>query len=367
MIGLAVAVLFSLVGSFICSLCEAALYSVSDTRVAAMVHDGVPGAKTLAKLRAHIDKAIAAILTFNTIANTVGAAVAGAIVGAKYGNVWLGVFSGLFTLAILFGSEVIPKSVGVAHADYLAPRLAWVIEAMVIALYPLVLLCGMMTRRIVGKRRVSAPTEHEILSMLRLAVRHGELPAHEAEIVANALKLDRFTVRQIMTPRSVVFALPHTMPLRSIEQHSEHWVHSRLPVVRDDKPDEVLGVVNRRDVFDMLVHEEEGDKTLADVMRPVQFVKDDARADAALQRFLSGRQHMFIVVDEYGLFVGIITLEDVLETLLGREIVGEHDPVTDMQALARRQMVARGVRSEEGMTGEGRVEIPKETKGQRAT
>jgi len=355
MIALVIAIAFGLLGSFVCSLCEAALYSVSDTRVAAMVHNRVPGAKLLAKLRANIDRAIAAILTFNTIANTVGASVAGAIVAAKFGNLWLGVFSGLFTLGILFGSEIIPKSIGVAHADFLAPRVAWIIEGMIILMYPLVIVCGKMTRRIVRNAPISAPTEHEILSMLRLAARHGELPAHEAEMVANALKLDQFSVRQVMTPRPVVFALPHTLPLESIEKNSEHWVHSRLPVVRDDNPDEVLGVVHRRDVFDLLVHDEEGDKTLADVMRPVQFIRDDARADVALQRFLSGRQHMFIVVDEYGLFVGIITLEDVLETLLGREIVGEHDPVTDMQALARRKLAERGIRLEGEIPSKGPI------------
>lgn len=338
-----VVVLGSLAGSFICSLCEAALYSVNDVRVASMVNDKRPGAALLQKLRGNIDRAIAAILTINTITHTAGAAIGGAIIGDLYDDALLGVFTAVFTVLLLFGTEIIPKSIGVAKADSLAPRIAWIIQTMIFAVYPLVRLCEILSRLIIRDRSESAPSEFEILAMTRAAARHGVLPPHEAQIVANALKLNDIQVREIMTPRSVVFALPDTLPLARLEQHSEHWVHSRLPVVRDSNPNEVRGIVHRRDVFDLLVHETEGAKTLSDVMRPARFIRDTARADEALLQFLAGRQHMFIVLDEFGLFVGIITLEDVLESLLGREIVGEHDPVTDMQALARKKAADKGL------------------------
>ncbi len=359
MTAIVVVVLLSLVCSFVCSLSEAAFYSVGDAKVQAMVEHKVHGATMLARLRANMDRAIAGILTFNTIANTVGAAVAGAMVAKRFGDAWLGVFSALFTLGVLFGSEIIPKSVGVARADTLAPRLAWAIEAMVILTFPLVRLCEILTRTINRNRPVNAPSEFEILAMTRSAARHGVLPQHEAQIVANALKLNDVHVREIMTPRSVVFALPDTMPLKKVEGHSEHWVHSRLPVVRDTNPSEVRGIVNRRDVFDLLVHEEEAEKTLADVMRPARFIRDTARADEALLQFLAGRQHMFIVLDEFGLFVGIVTLEDVLETLLGREIVGEHDPVTDMQALARKKAAEKAMGHDSGRRHSGHPQAAK--------
>lgn len=340
---LAVSVL-SLVGSFVCSLSEAALYSISESKVGAMVEQKKHGAALLAKVRSQMDRAIAAILIINTCANTVGAAVAGAIVANLYGQTWLGVFTGLFTLAVLFASEIVPKSLGVARADFFAPRFAWVIHVMILLTFPLVRVAELVTRRINGDRPHQAPTELEIMTLTRLAARHGALPPHEAQMVFNALRLNDVRLREIMTPRPVVFALPDTLPLKRVEQHSEHWTHSRLPVVRDTNPSEVRGIVHRRDVFDILIREQEGDRTLADVMRPVRFVRDTQTADEALRMFLDGREHMFVVHDEYGLYVGIVTLEDVLETLLGREIVGEHDPVADMQALARRRAAERGLR-----------------------
>lgn len=335
--------LVSVAGSFLCSVCEAALYTVSDSRAAAMAQARVLGARRLVKLKSDIDMAVAAILTLNTITHTVGAAVAGALVAKAAGSIWVGVFSAVFTVLILFASEIIPKSYGIARADTLAPRLAWVVQWMIWSLWPLAWLCAKMTRWLNRNRPRSAPTELEILSMARLAASEGELPAHEAQLVTNALKLDQITVHDLMTPRSVVYALPDAMPLMNAEKQSEHWVHSRLPVLRDDNPEEVVGIVHRRDVFDLIASELEGEKTIADVMRPVRFVRADSKADQALQQFLSGRQHMFIVLDKYGSWVGLITLEDVLEALLGQEIVGEHDLVTDMQALARRRAAERGI------------------------
>lgn len=344
MVNLAVTLLLSFAGSFICSLCEAALYSVSDVRVAAMIHEGRPGARMLASLRSRIDRAIAAILTINTVTHTAGAAIGGAIIGETYGSTILGVFTGVFTIVLLLGTEIIPKSIGVAKADYLAPRVAWIIQAMVYLVYPVVLLCESLARVFVKQREVVAPTEHELLTMTRLAARHGELEPDKAKLVVSALKLDQVSIRDIMTPRTVVFALPDRLPLTMIEQHSEHWTHSRLPLVKDSNPNEVVGIIHRRDVFDVLVRDEGNlaGKTLNELKRPVQFIRDDVPADEALSKFLAGRQHMFIVLDEYGSFVGLVTLEDVLEQLLGKEIVGEHDPVDDMQQLARAKDEARG-------------------------
>lgn len=326
----------SFAGSFICSLCEAALYSVSDVRVGSMVAERRVGARLLQKLRGNLDRAIAAILTLNTLTHTAGASIGGAIIAQHYNDTWVGVFTGVFTIVLLVGTEIIPKSLGATRADYFAPRTAWMIQTMIIATYPIVVICEWIARKVNRNREFIAPTEHEILAMTRLAARHGELEIDTARVVHNAIKLDRIPVRDIMTPRNVVFALPDKLPLAMIEQHSAHWTHSRLPLVKDNNPNEVVGIVHRRDVFDILVRDEEGAKirTLADLKRPVQFVRADVPADEALRRFLAGRQHMFIVVDEFSLWIGIITLEDVLEQLLGKEIVGEHDPVANMQDLA---------------------------------
>jgi CBS domain containing-hemolysin-like protein len=337
----------SLVGSFTCSMCEAALYSVNDSAVAGMLQQRRWGSRTLAKIRVRIDRAIIAILVVNTIANTAGAVVAGSMIGQLYGSTALAVFSALFTFAVLFFSEIVPKSIGVARANFLAPRMAWLIEIMIVLTFPIVLFAERATRVLNKGARKEGPSEHEILSLTRMAVRLGSLEPHEAELVSNALELDEYEVREIMTPRSVTFVLPDELKLNDIDRHAQHWVHSRLPVVRSDNPNEILGVVHRRDVFDLLVTEQEKGKCVRDAMRPVRFIGASAGADEALREFLAGRQHMFVVVDEYGTWVGIVTLEDVLETLLGREIIGEHDPVADMQDLARQQAAAMGIEVDE--------------------
>lgn len=344
---LILAVTLSLFGSFLCSLCEAALYTVTDAQVGAMIQQRTWGARTLARLRTNMDRAVAAILTVNTVAHTVGASVAGAAVGELTGSTGLAIFSALFTVAILLLTEIIPKSVGIARAATIAPATAWLVELMIWSMFPLVLVSERLTRMLNRGVRKEGPSEHEILSMTRMAARLGSLEPHEAELVSNALELDEYEVREIMTPRSVTFVLPDEMKLVDVDQHAQHWVHSRLPVVRDDNPNEVVGVVHRRDVFDLLVSERENGKRIKDVMRPVRFIGASAGADDALREFLAGRQHMFVVVDEYGTWVGIVTLEDVLETLLGREIIGEHDPVEDMQDLARQQAAARGIEVDE--------------------
>lgn len=344
---LILAVTLSLLGSFLCSLCEAALYTVTDAQVGSMIQQRKWGARTLARLRSNMDRAIAAILTLNTVAHTVGASVSGAAVGELTGSTGLAIFSAIFTIAILLFTEIIPKSIGIARATSIAPATAWIVDFMIWSMFPLVLVSERLTRLLNRGVRKEGPSEHEILSLTRMAVRLGSLEPHEAELVSNALELDEYEVREIMTPRSVTFVLPDELRLADIDQHAHHWVHSRLPVVRDDNPNEIVGVIHRRDVFDLLVSERENGKKIKDVMRPVRFIGASAGADEALREFLAGRQHMFVVVDEYGTWIGIVTLEDVLETLLGREIVGEHDPVADMQDLARQQAAERGIEVDE--------------------
>ncbi|MGP1310151.1 MAG: CNNM domain-containing protein [Phycisphaerales bacterium] len=345
LIVLILSVTLSLAGSFMCSLCEAALYTVTDAQVGAMIQQRKWGARTLARMRSNMDRAVAAILTVNTVAHTVGASVAGAAVGALTGSTGLAIFSAIFTVAILIITEIIPKSIGIARAGAVAPKTAWIVEFMIWSMFPLVIVSERLTRLLNRGVKREGPSEHEILSLTRMAVRLGSLQAHEAELVSNALELDEYEVREIMTPRSVTFVLPDKLRITDTDQHAQHWVHSRLPVIRDENPNEILGIVHRRDVFDVLVSEspKDKDKRIQDIMRPVRFIGASAGADEALREFLAGRQHMFVVVDEYGTWVGIVTLEDVLETLLGREIVGEHDPVADMQDLARQQAAARGI------------------------
>ncbi|MBN1477646.1 HlyC/CorC family transporter [Candidatus Sumerlaeota bacterium] len=338
----------TLITSFLCSLFEAALYSIPPSRVEALRSRGHPAGRRLAALRADIDRPIAAILILNTIANSAGAVLAGALVGQHFGSQFLGIFTAALTFAILFLSEIIPKTLGAAYAPAIAPRIAMPLSVLVTVLSPLVWLCRGVTRILRRGHGPHVASEEDILAMAMHGAKHGELLPEEARWVGNAMRLNDRTARDLMTPRTVVYSLPADLPLAMIEAHSAHWTHSRLPLVRDDQPDQVEGIVFRRDVFDRLASDQtEG--TLRDLMGPALFVPETMPANLLLQTFIRARQHLAVVVDEFGGMEGVVTLEDVLEELLGEEIVDEHDVHVDMQEHARRE--ARRRRGRQPPTG----------------
>lgn len=324
----------SLVGSFLCSLCEAALYGVTPTQVEVLRRGRIPGSDRLAKLRRRIDEPIAGIAAFNSLAQTVGAAWTGALVGELYGQAWLGSFSAVFALTMLLLTEIVPKGVGLAWAGTLAPRLAWVIQGMVWSVYPLAALCRWLTRTITRRAPDKQPTEEEILVMADFAAQGGTILPDELRWVENVLRLNNVTVRQLMTPRQVLFSLPANLRLDSGELLGERLVHSRIPVTDGDDLDQVIGVVQRRAVFDHIVRKD-CNKTLRDLMRPAVFVSEACGGHQLLDRLMAERQHLAVVNDAVGHVVGVATLEDVLENLLGKPIVGEHDSHPEMQRLAQ--------------------------------
>lgn len=329
--------------SFLCSLWESSLYAVPPSRIRSMVDQRVRGARLLLSLRERIDRPISAILTFNTVANTVGASVMGTLVGKQFGetSIMVIVFPILFTLIILVFSEIIPKTLGVLYADTIAPRSAFALHILIAVLKPFVLMSEYITRRMRQGGSASeseAVSEAHIIAQARLGVEQGTLLPEEGVWVQNVLALNEKTAHDLMTPRTVVYVLPAEMKLSEVSAHSEHWAHSRLPVCRDNQPDRVMGIVYRRDVFDALAtrsEEELASMTIADITVDVDFIPETLRANQVLQRFLTGRQHMFIVTNEHGGLEGVITLEDVIEEILGQEIVDTHDRHADMQEYAR--------------------------------
>lgn len=329
-----VVVAASLAGSFLCSLCEASLYGVTATQVEVLRRGRIAGSDRLAKLRQRIDEPVAGIAAFNSLAQTVGAAWTGALVGELYGNVWLGPVSAVFALTMLLLTEIVPKSMGLAWSGTLAPRLAWVIQGMVWLVYPLALLCRWLTRTITRRAPGQQPTEEEVLVMADLAAQGGTILPDELRWVENVLRLNDVTVHQLMTPRQVLFSLPANLRLDSGELLAERMVHSRIPVTEGDDLDRVIGVVQRRAVFDHIVRKD-CNKTLRELMRPALFVSEDCGAHQLLDRLMAERQHLAVVTDARGHVVGVATLEDVLENLLGKPIVGEHDTHPEMQHMAR--------------------------------
>jgi magnesium and cobalt exporter, CNNM family len=326
--------------SFFCSICEAALYAVSHAHIEKLASSGHRAGLRLQRLRRDVDQPIAAILTLNTVANTVGATLAGSLAAALFDSLGVGIFSALFTLGILYISEIIPKTLGVIYADRLAPRLAGPIEILIVVLWPFVQSCRFLTRLFPRAPGTAGASEEDLLALARLGLRVGAIRPDEARWMQNALNLDRFKVGDILTPRTVVFSVPKEMTIADAAQAAIGWRQSRVPVTDEGDLDEIAGVVLRTEILDAAAAGR-GAQTLAQVMRPPIFVPEAMKVSDLLTKFLREKQHLFIVADEYGGTAGIVTLEDSVETLLGAEIIDESDRDADLQHLARKQASER--------------------------
>ena len=323
--------------SAVCSLFEAVIYSVPLRHVEAMIQDGKFGGRTFRHLRRNVERPIAAILSLNTIANTAGAAFAGAAATAVFGHQWLGYFSAAFTLAILIFSEIIPKTAGVVYARSLMGPVAYALKGLMWTMAPIIWLMGRITRLIGRGSRDEAVTAAEIQVMARLSRRTGGIKIFQEQAIERVLTLQEKTAKEVMTPRTVIFSLNQQLKLSEAVKAAGRWEHSRIPVF-DKSPEDVVGIVHTKDVLVALAKGQTDDH-LANMMRPIHFVAESARLNMVLGEFLELRQHLFAVIDEYGGLAGLISLEDILEEILGREIVDESDEVEDKQELARNRRV----------------------------
>lgn len=333
---LVTAVALAIVVSAFCSVCEAALYSISSGQVELLKKSGSPTGVLLKKLRKDIDEPITAILTLNTVANTVGAAIAGAAVAKLYGDqnvIW---FSGLFTLSILIFSEILPKTIGVSFSYRIAPLIATPLYWMVVVLKPIILLCRYITRLIPQKRSGDIISAEEIQSIAALSRKSGEIEIDQERVIKNVLELQIKMVRQVMTPRTVTFSLDESITIAdAMENVNQLSSHSRVPIYSGSQ-DNVTGIVMRKDVL-LAAARQQFDQQLAALKQTVHFVPETAPLNRILIDFFDRRQHLFVVVDEYGSMTGIISMEDILEEIVGREIIDESDSALDMRELARKQ------------------------------
>jgi CBS domain containing-hemolysin-like protein len=336
---LILAVGFAILISAVCSLFEAVLYSVPLRHVERMIHGGEFGGKTFRQLRRNVDRPIAAILSLNTIANTAGAAFAGAAATAVFGQQWLGYFSAAFTLAILVFSEIIPKTAGVVYSRSLAGPVAYALKGLVWTMAPIIWLMGRITRMIGRGSGEEAVTAEEIQVMARLSRRTGGIKIFQEQAIERVLTLQEKTAKDVMTPRTVIFSLNKDLKLSEAVKVAGKWEHSRIPLF-DKSPEDVVGIVLTKDILVALA-EEETENHLSNLMRPIHFVAETARLNMVLGEFLELKQHLFAVIDEYGGLAGLISLEDILEEILGREIVDESDEVADKQELARKRRLKR--------------------------
>ena len=320
--------------SAFCSIIEAVLYSVSPSQVEVMAKSEKKSGLVLKELKKDIRQPITAILTLNTIANTMGAAVAGASAAVVFGEENLVWFSIFFTLAILLFSEILPKTAGVAYAKNLASWIAIPLNTLTKIMSPLIWLCQVVTHLIPKQAKEALVSIEEIQAVAMLGRKAGKIEPQQEKVIANILKLQDKTVREVMTPQTVVFTLNETLTIAEALKFKEQWnKHSRVPVYEENH-DDVVGLVLSRNVL-LNFAEGMGEKKLSDLMQPVHFVPEAAPLNKIMIEFFEQQVHLFVVVDEYGSVTGVISLEDIIEEIVGREIIDESDTAGDLREYAR--------------------------------
>ncbi|EAS62736.1 MULTISPECIES: CNNM domain-containing protein [Photobacterium] len=317
--------------SFICSVLEAVLLSISPSYIATLRQQNHPAAAKLTALKDNIDRPLASILTLNTIAHTIGAATAGAQATIVFGSEWLGVFSGVLTIGILLLSEIVPKTIGATYWRQLAPFSATMLRWMVLLLIPLVWVSEQITRRL-SRGHEQPKLRDEISAMALLAHETGELGEGESKILTNLLQFRDVSVTKIMTPRPVLFRVDAEQTINEFLSQHKNSPFSR-PLVYSEQSDNIVGFVHRLELF-AESQAGKGGQELGVLMRPLPVIMNNVSVPKAFERLMQERSQLILIVDEYGTVQGLVTLEDIFESLVGEEIVDEADKNTDMQQLA---------------------------------
>ena len=320
--------------SALCSMLEATLLSTPLSYITGLEDQGVKGALRLKKLKQNPDRPISAILCLNTIANTVGASIVGSLVYEVYGDPLVGVFSTIFTLAILIFSEIIPKTIGTSYWRTLAVPASAIINGMIFISFPLVWILEHLTSVISSRSNQVSVSREDISAMVSMATEEEVIETEEKKIIQNLLKLDEITAHEIMTPSTVVEMADSAMTVR--EFYDSDLTHSRILIYDDENSDYVVGYVLRQTVLEKMA-EDKFHISIRDIARPILSFPEDEPVGNIWEKFLEKKEHISVVIDEYGTFRGIVTMEDVIETMLGQEIVDETDEVVDMQEYAKEQ------------------------------
>ena len=333
--------LVALFVSFLCSLLESVLLSLSVAHVSVMEKEGGASGKLMAEMKENINKPLAAILTVNTIANTVGAAGVGAQTLLIFGSKWVAIASGILTLCILIFSEIIPKTIGSIYSKSLVSFSVYTIRILMVIAGPFVVLSEAMSKFIHKGENggESKASREELLAMAEISEDEGAIDEQEGDIIENLMKLDDMPVEDIMTPRSVMFALNEKDTVGMVIEGHSPIAFSHIPVYGEDL-DNIIGIVNRYDLVNKQA-EDQFHVIMHDIMKPIESVLEKESVSDVLDLFVKRRQQMFLVKDEFGTTTGLITLEDAIETLLGVEIVDEHDHVVDMRKLATAKMMEK--------------------------
>ena len=320
--------------SFLCSVLEAVLLSTPMSFITAKEQEGKKSATLLKNLKNSVDRPVGAILSLNTIAHTIGSAGVGAEVTRIWGDEWFGLASVILTLLILIFSEIIPKTIGSNSWRSLALPSAGIIKFLIYITYPFVILSELITKLFSTKEKDNAVTvsREEVSAMVDMGTDEGVFKESESRIIKSCLKLSNVKAKEIMTPKIVLEMADESMSLKEFYDAND-WRFSRIPIFKEDK-DNVTGYVLKDIILEEL-SEDQFDIKLSEIKRPILSFPEDESVFTIWEKMLSVREHISIIVDEYGGLRGVVTMEDVIETMIGVEIVDEQDTTTDMQELAR--------------------------------
>jgi len=341
--------IISIVFSFLCSIWEAVLLSITPAYVSRMQNERPAIGLILQNLKEDIDRPLSAILTLNTIAHTVGAIGVGVEAGKLFGTNHLNfyffeltyesIIAGAMTLAILVLSEIIPKTIGATYWKSLTGFTVNSLRLLVLVLAPFIWMSKWITRIIKKDGTRSVYSRADVAAMADAGLKSGAIDKEEKSIILNLLKLENLKVKEIMTPRSVVFSLDEERNLGDVFVDHNPFQFSRIPVF-SETPDNITGLVLKDVILENLAQDKHSRK-VAEIRREIIFVQDNWSVAKLLDTLIQERQHLAMVADEFGTIVGIVTMEDVIETLFGLEIVDESDKVEDLQKLARAKWIKR--------------------------
>ena len=324
--------------SFLCSLLESVLLSTPISYITMKEDEGDRNASLFMKMKMDPDRPLTAILSLNTIANTIGAAGVGQQATLLFGSRWFGLVSAVMTLLILVFSEIIPKTIGTSHwKDML--WLSRVMKFLTWVLYPLVWLVGLLRKSISDDEPDTGISREEVSAMANIGEEEGVLDNTENKVIQNIMKLDDIKAYDVMTPRVVAAIAPESMTLKSFYKQEELSHNSRIPVYKES-PEFITGYVLRYDVLEQLA-EDKFDIRLGSIKRQIAAFHEETSVSDIWESLLKTKDQIALIIDDYGCFQGIITLEDIIETIMGMEIIDENDTVTDMQQYARERWLKR--------------------------
>lgn len=321
--------------SFLCSVLEAVLLSTPISFISMKENQGAKNASLMMKYKTNVDRPVAAILTLNTVAHTIGAAGVGSESVKVFGEAYFGIISAILTLLILVLSEIIPKTIGASYWRILAMPSAKIIRMLIVITYPLVWLSELITRCFSPKEQPLAVSREEVAAMVNVGTDEGVIEIAENKVIQNFLKLSGVSAKDIMTPFVVVASVSKDTTVQEFYNNQDLDSFSRVPVYESDR-EFIIGYVRRANVLELLA-QDKFSMHVGEIARPILTFPETTKVSDIWQMLLKNKEHISVITDEYGCMRGIVTMEDVIETMLGVEIIDECDTIEDMQAMARKK------------------------------